>query len=198
MEAILAAAEQAFSRHGLDGASVRDVAARAGVTHALVHRYFGTKAELYKAVLARNEHVIRDAADGVDELTHAARLMAREGLTHHPDYLRLLVLSALGGLPFDRTIVSFGGTERLIELARAAATQRGQDAERDAPAETDRRLAIALAVALLLGWASMQPWLTKATGIDDLDAEATTAGVERAVTILLEGGLLAPDGGGEA
>ena len=121
METILAAAEQEFALQGYDGTSVREVAARAGVTHALVHRYFGTKTALYRAVLARNENLIRDAAVEADDLTEAAQLMIGAGLTHHREYLRLIVSSAVRGTPYDRSIVSFGATERLIELARSAA-----------------------------------------------------------------------------
>jgi AcrR family transcriptional regulator len=46
---ILAAARQAFGELGYDGASVRDIAGRAGVDAALVHHYFGTKQRLFLA-----------------------------------------------------------------------------------------------------------------------------------------------------
>jgi AcrR family transcriptional regulator len=50
-EAILAAARAAFAEHGFDGASVRSVATGAGVDPALVHHYFGTKEQLFLAVV---------------------------------------------------------------------------------------------------------------------------------------------------
>jgi AcrR family transcriptional regulator len=50
-EAILAAAREAFARHGYAGASVRRIAAAAGVDPALVHHYFGTKDDLFAAAL---------------------------------------------------------------------------------------------------------------------------------------------------
>ncbi len=46
-EAILAAARQAFAESGYDGASIRLIAAGAGVDPALVHHYFGTKDQLF-------------------------------------------------------------------------------------------------------------------------------------------------------
>jgi AcrR family transcriptional regulator len=46
---ILEAARSAFGERGYDGATVRDVAARAGVDPALVHHYFGTKQRLFIA-----------------------------------------------------------------------------------------------------------------------------------------------------
>lgn len=46
-ERILAAAIDEFGESGYDGATMRGIAARAGVDSALVHHYFGTKADLF-------------------------------------------------------------------------------------------------------------------------------------------------------
>ncbi|MBS0023085.1 TetR/AcrR family transcriptional regulator [Microbacterium paraoxydans] len=46
-ERILAAAVDEFGEHGYDGSTVRSIAGRAGVDSALVHHYFGTKADLF-------------------------------------------------------------------------------------------------------------------------------------------------------
>jgi len=46
-ESILDAAREAFGARGFDGASIRTIAARAGVDPALVHHYFGTKEQLF-------------------------------------------------------------------------------------------------------------------------------------------------------
>lgn len=46
-ERILAAAMDEFGELGYDGATVRGIAARADVDAALVHHYFGTKADLF-------------------------------------------------------------------------------------------------------------------------------------------------------
>lgn len=47
---IAAAAVHEFGEHGYDGATVRAIAARAGVDAALVHHYFGTKADLFAEI----------------------------------------------------------------------------------------------------------------------------------------------------
>ncbi|MGN8552354.1 UNVERIFIED_CONTAM: TetR family transcriptional regulator [Microbacterium sp. SLM126] len=44
---ILAAAVEEFGEAGYDGATIRGIAARAGVDSALVHHHFGTKADLF-------------------------------------------------------------------------------------------------------------------------------------------------------
>ncbi|HOZ60056.1 MAG TPA: TetR family transcriptional regulator, partial [Nakamurella multipartita] len=49
--AILDAARVTFAASGFDGASIRRIAAAAGVDPALVHHYFGTKDELFLATI---------------------------------------------------------------------------------------------------------------------------------------------------
>ncbi|HSJ61010.1 MAG TPA: TetR family transcriptional regulator [Jiangellaceae bacterium] len=48
---IVAAAREVFAERGYDGASIRQIAANAGVDPALVHHYFGTKEQLFLAVV---------------------------------------------------------------------------------------------------------------------------------------------------
>ncbi|HEY3522575.1 MAG TPA: TetR family transcriptional regulator [Candidatus Limnocylindrales bacterium] len=48
---ILDAARAGFAERGFDNASIRDVAARAGVDPALVHHYFGSKQQLFVAAM---------------------------------------------------------------------------------------------------------------------------------------------------
>jgi AcrR family transcriptional regulator len=72
--AILAAARRAFSGAGYDSVGVRDIAAGAGVTGALVNRYFGSKKSLFaEAVL--EEKGIGELLTG-DRRTAGARLAA--------------------------------------------------------------------------------------------------------------------------
>lgn len=58
-----------FSSHGYEGASLRDIAARAGVPLSMIHRYFGSKTELFAAIQQRvwleidaERNVLLDAA----------------------------------------------------------------------------------------------------------------------------------------
>ena len=50
-EAILAAARQQFAGHGYDKATIRGIAADAGVDPALVHHYYGSKERLFAAAM---------------------------------------------------------------------------------------------------------------------------------------------------
>jgi AcrR family transcriptional regulator len=51
-EHILAAARNQFGEHGYDGATIRGIAAEAGVNPALVHHFFGSKEQVFVAALA--------------------------------------------------------------------------------------------------------------------------------------------------
>ena len=53
LEKILDAAEFLFSKHGLNGVTLRDVAQRVGVHTSLMHYYFVDKRRLFEAVFAR-------------------------------------------------------------------------------------------------------------------------------------------------
>src|SRR3989441_5559245 len=52
-ESVLDAAFAEFAERGLDGASTEAIAAKAGISQPYVFRLFGTKKELFKAVVAR-------------------------------------------------------------------------------------------------------------------------------------------------
>jgi AcrR family transcriptional regulator len=52
-EAIQAAALKLFARSGFDGTSLQEIAKAAGVRHPLIHYHFGTKEDLWCAVMDR-------------------------------------------------------------------------------------------------------------------------------------------------
>ena len=60
LELILDAAEFLFSRHGLYGVTLRDVAQRVGIHTTLLHYYFEDKRNLFDAVFARRASVTSD------------------------------------------------------------------------------------------------------------------------------------------
>jgi len=179
---ILDAAEKLFSQRGFTAVSVRDIAAEAGVSHALVHRYLGSKAEVHRAVFARDADAIRVAAKGQEDLLGAASLMLREGFSSQRRYVRLIAHSALHGLSYERTGGRFAATERLLELAQAAAEAEGDARDPDA---LDPRFPIAGVVALFLGWMATEDWVLRAVGLDDLTEEEVVDSFERMVFQIL-------------
>src|SRR5213594_1574198 len=67
-EAVLDAAFEEFAEHGLHAASTEAIAAQAGISQPYVFRLFGTKKELFKAVISRcfreTLEVFQRAAEG--------------------------------------------------------------------------------------------------------------------------------------
>src|SRR5690242_8743292 len=83
-ERILAAALDLFSELSFAGATMRDIAAQAGVTQPLVNYHFSSKDELWRAAVEGIFAELNDALTaratglrGVDELT-VAKLLVRE------------------------------------------------------------------------------------------------------------------------
>jgi AcrR family transcriptional regulator len=74
IEQILDAAEYLFSKHGLYGVTLKDVARRVGAHHTLLNYYFRDKKKLFDAVFARRAVVTRTrrmaALDAYDAQTH--------------------------------------------------------------------------------------------------------------------------------
>lgn len=70
-EAILDAAEQVFATHGYEGATMREIAKKAGVNQALLHYHFETKDNLYERVVERRSSAINryrnELLDGLHE-----------------------------------------------------------------------------------------------------------------------------------
>jgi AcrR family transcriptional regulator len=74
MEQILDQAEALFSKHGLHGVTLKDVAKRVGAHHTLLNYYFADKKTLFDAVFARRAEVSSsrrmDALDRYDADTN--------------------------------------------------------------------------------------------------------------------------------
>ncbi|HTO01538.1 MAG TPA: TetR/AcrR family transcriptional regulator [Microthrixaceae bacterium] len=130
--------------------TVRQVAARAGLNHGLVHRYFGTKDALISAViksigadLAREMHDTRQQVGLVtDDRAHVLALL----LVHnaHPDRA-------------DKTAVV--GIQPVVdELVAASLGNLGDSL-------LDPKTQAALKLATILGWVVNEPLITQACGL---------------------------------
>lgn len=132
--AIIAAAERRFAAEG-PGASLRDIAADAGVNLGLLHRHFGTKAALIREVLAaaalRASVRLSDLGTLDDALDAIMRSAVRHDDTMHA-YVRMLAWLLLAGedardlqdeFPTMSQVVRVAGPERhaLVLLTLAAA-----------------------------------------------------------------------------
>jgi AcrR family transcriptional regulator len=96
-ECILAAALAEFSRYGLGGARVDRIAARARANKRMLYYYFGSKDDLFLAVLEASYAQIRNAERSLhlDHLEPRAALERLVGFTWdyliaHPEFMTLL------------------------------------------------------------------------------------------------------------
>ncbi|MGH7232488.1 MAG: TetR/AcrR family transcriptional regulator [Nitrospiraceae bacterium] len=101
---IIAAAAALFAANGFKGATTREIAKTAGISEALLFKYFPTKRALYAAILAEKApisqllEVVEDAAKKRDDarvFTLIASYRIHRGAD--PTLLRLLLFSALEG-----------------------------------------------------------------------------------------------------
>jgi len=94
---ILDAATEEFARHGLGGARVDRIAARAGANKRMLYYYFGDKDRLFLAALEARYAHIRSAEQALD-LDHLPPARALERLVRftwdyfleHPEFMTLL------------------------------------------------------------------------------------------------------------
>lgn len=94
---LLGAAREVFSKKGLGGARVDEIAVLSGVNKQLVYYYFGNKKDLYLAVLEQMYEEIREQELQLD-LAHLAPIEAMEKLvtftfdyfTENPHFVPLL------------------------------------------------------------------------------------------------------------
>ncbi|MFJ6651843.1 TetR family transcriptional regulator [Microbacterium sp. NPDC091313] len=98
-EDILAVATTEFAEKGLTGARVDEIAARTRTTKRMIYYHFGSKEDLYVAVLERAYAEIRQVERDVhvDELEprEALRTLAMATYDHHTtraDFIRLVVI----------------------------------------------------------------------------------------------------------
>ncbi len=155
--AILDAASRRFARHGTK-ASLRDIAADAGVNLGLIHRHFGNKDDLLRAALTH--HASAGAVMVLDEpdLAAAIRRIFQDSSEGTP-YLRIVAWLLLEGVP----IANYQDRFPTVDSLRARAGDAAQE------------LRLMLAFAASYGWAVFGEQLLAAFGRDAADHEALTA-----------------------
>jgi AcrR family transcriptional regulator len=102
---ILAAANRLFSDSGIGSTSMRKIAGEAGVSVAMVHHYFGSKADLYRACVAgiyRELNELRSeleatfsGANNVDEVLEIAVRRTYRFAREHHSVVQLLMRTVL-------------------------------------------------------------------------------------------------------
>lgn len=154
-ERILKAAETEFFTKGFDGARTTSIAERAGVTHAMLHYYFRSKALLFERVVNDKTNAIRNIIFNVlsDDNTPLLERIRRGGERHFDiiaenPMLPLFLLNEVAAHP-DRSQLlkqSFGSTAE--EIASGLQTQIDMMADNGQISRIDARMLILDIVSL--------------------------------------------------
>lgn len=161
MAAVLEAATELFAEKGPDAVTVREVADRAGVNHALIHRHYGTKEELLRVVLAqalaRMTEVSAAFTSSRDDLTTIITAMR-----DIEPAIRLAAWAILAGYDINAIWPESPAIVRIQEVLAneqlAAPASRGPGNPRDV---------VLTSTALLLGWMIFRPLLERAGGLSE-------------------------------
>lgn len=132
---LLDAAVHEFSEHGPLGARVDRVASRAGVNKERIYQYFGSKQNLFSAVLEQEMIKLAAAVPLTPELAHDLGEFSGRIYDYHreyPHYLRLLPWEGLDRNPLDgnppaardERAEHYAGDRRVVALAQADKTLR--------------------------------------------------------------------------
>ncbi|MEO6605410.1 MAG: TetR/AcrR family transcriptional regulator [Aeromicrobium sp.] len=163
--AVLTATSGLVAERGPDGFSVRDIAARAGINHALVHRHFGTKADVLEQTLAAEAQGVVEAVveSGLPTRGMASPEVVAELLdllAASPSYWRTLVHAVL-----DSPEAALPGTALTTELFSGL----WRDSDPDDAVQT------AVAGASVLGWLIFGGFISDATGAEPEDVRRAVA-----------------------
>jgi len=123
-EQILESAVAVFGSKGFEGSTTRALARQAGVSEAMIFRFFPDKAALYRAIIDRFiaasgdpfPHAAAEANDDERVLSGLAANLIRS-MEQDPAFVRLLFFSALEGHELSRLFLE----ARILKLTRALA-----------------------------------------------------------------------------
>jgi TetR/AcrR family transcriptional regulator len=127
--AILDAAERLFAEQGYDATSLNQVGAAAGVSRGTPGYFFGSKAELYQAVLDRSFTEVRDAVrkgraralasnESPETILAGAVSDYFDFLAARPNFIRLIEREALNGVRLPESVSHLSaGQEALAAIS---------------------------------------------------------------------------------
>lgn len=157
-EAILAAAQRVFTRHGYEGAGLRAIAAEAGATAALVIRYFGSKEALFAAALGEKFRLDPIVGLEAEDLPRAlAHYVVRKSAAIDGEFDPLIAMLRSAGHPDAAAVMRQGLEDGVVEQLAGVLGGR--------PGDRHRAAAI---LAVLSGFAVVG----KVLGLSNLDDDA--------------------------
>lgn len=171
--AILDAAARAFAERGYARATLRDIATRAGVTHGLVLRHFGSKENLFLAAVPGTRGVEHLAQDSGEPL--AARIAGQfVRRLEHPE----------GTDPFVALVRSASDDERAAAALYVAMQARTDETYRRLLGEYALEHRVPFVAALLIG-VTFSRYVIRAGALAEMSEEHFTKDLASAIDGLL-------------
>ncbi len=178
MDAVLDAATELIADRGPNAVTVRAIAERAGINHALVHRYFGTKDDLIGAVIAREVAWFRQLAEPDDEPTVVfARLLA--GLSTRRTYVRFMARAILDGYRTGDLRPDVLLFRDVLGIAAPLTPPIG------AEGQADPRVVLAALGSMALGWRIFGDFLSTGFGLDAIPLGQRDAAIDGFITSVM-------------
>lgn len=186
---ILHAAEQVFARAGYAGATMAEIAERAGIPKSNLHYYFGTKREIYRAVLTHILALWLAPTDSIHEDNDPCAALsdyieAKMRLTAtHPDASRVFANEVLHGATEIGDILR--GELRALVERKAAVIERWIADGRMAP--VDARHLFFTIWAATQTYADFEAQVCAVLDVGQLDDPQIGAATRHLKTLLLRG-----------
>ena len=172
------AAIELFSNRNPSQVSVREIAAIAGVSHALVHRYMGSKQEIFAAALATarqeaadywmQEHGLSKTAGTFDSDLPPGR------------YVRMVVRASLDGVEISAADMKLPHSDKMLELLVSTPFPPS-----DAGSPFDVRILLSAVTAMAAGMAVAEPFFLAQSGLENEDSEYVYAELNRLIRLIL-------------
>jgi len=192
---ILRAAEYVFARAGFAGATMAEIATRAGVPKSNLHYYFRTKQALYRAVLAHTlqlwlseTDIIRAELPPQVALEQYIRAKMRLSASH-PDASRVFANELLHGAPEIGEILRHALRE--LVARKAAVVQQWIDSGQMAPVDPQHLFFTIWAATQT--YADFESQVCAVLGVSRLGRQDYAQATEHLVALLLRGCGLAPE-----
>lgn len=158
------AAEAAFVESGYHGASLRQIAMRAGTTQAVLYRYFPSKAVLFEesvlepffqflSELVEGWRAAEEGLSNVDLIGNFTRELYQFTTAHRGLFMALIAADAHG----DEELAS--ARHRFVDAMAGVLQQVRMDKDKRGWGDIDFEVAAPATIALILSTALLDPWI---------------------------------------
>jgi AcrR family transcriptional regulator len=171
----LRVAARLFAEKGVHGVSVREIAREVGVSHTLLHLYFGSKDDLLRQLLHQLDASLGAGITGGASPTDAT-VAAIAALTSDPQQTRVLAAALLEGIVPDRIEMHPSGQLALLELLKRSDMKA-----------LDPRIAVMALASMAIGWSVANEWMAQELGYADMPPEELGRNMAEVLRRVIEG-----------